>query len=968
MALDDRNQLFQALSELPRQVFERLLFALKPPAGLVPGPEAPQMNRVKFLLDWAEGSSGRGIDEIRHYLEQATSDVEGYLTSLIATYEKWWEYYTLTDVEGKVEQPAPEKPSVFDFGLTVQTVAKDKDAPGSDPRSEEREKIERLPVLEGIRKYADDHVLLVGRPGSGKSTALIRLLLQEAHASLAESPDTLTPSPSLKLGREEPERIPVLVELRYWEHSIEGLIQGFLQRHGLTLDGPTLSTLLGQGRFLLLVDGLNELPSEEARTQLSAFRRNHPQVPMIFTTRDLGLGGDLGIEKKLEMQPLTEAQMKAFIRAYVPDQAEAMLRQLNDRLREFGQTPLLLWMLCEVFQQSPNWQMPTNLAEVFRIFTKGYEESAQRKHEVAALKGDVKPLSDRRLWKEALIALAARMMQGETLVDFRVAIHRTEAERELSKIFANEKFPARDILDDLLKYYLLQKHTTDQLEFRHQLIQEYYAAEHLLRLLPKLTDDQLKRDYLNYLKWTEPIALMLALVDEEKQALRVVKLAMDDVDLMLGARLAGEVKEELQRRTVEQLNTIRLANSQKPPDWLQAKLWKKARSNIAIPYLMKMLDKQNDSVYVTVVDALQELGTEETIPGLVKALKNSAFLDPFAPFIAESALKRVEARILIPGLLKALQNPDPNVCQEAERILGKKISENLDLLKLAYDYLEVVELSETNIRQNFTRIIKDVVLPSWMQNLEASSSYVQEFELNASPEYQHAQALEILSLSEVLKNTDCRVRLKATQRLGELDAKGAISLLLRSLEDPIPGVRWQAAKLLGESLELESELDRVVSGLLKILENPYSGVRWKAAESLGSLGSEKAIPGLLKLLSDQYSDVREAGANSVRELLSKAVLSANCRGKIYGELREAALNDPFSNVRERAAEALGELGVSEAISDLRHLLTDECHRVRRKAAEALGKMGAPDGMPELLEVLKDPKLSLRWRRTAEALG
>jgi hypothetical protein len=30
---------------------------------------------------------------------------------------------------------------------------------------------------------------------------------------------------------------------------------------------------------------------------------------MIFTTRDLGVGGDLDIAKKLEMQPLSEAQL-----------------------------------------------------------------------------------------------------------------------------------------------------------------------------------------------------------------------------------------------------------------------------------------------------------------------------------------------------------------------------------------------------------------------------------------------------------------------------------------------------------------------------------------------------------------------------------------------------------------------------------------------------------------------------------
>lgn len=33
------------------------------------------------------------------------------------------------------------------------------------------ERIEQLPVMKGLRKYAANHVLLVGKPGSGKSTA-----------------------------------------------------------------------------------------------------------------------------------------------------------------------------------------------------------------------------------------------------------------------------------------------------------------------------------------------------------------------------------------------------------------------------------------------------------------------------------------------------------------------------------------------------------------------------------------------------------------------------------------------------------------------------------------------------------------------------------------------------------------------------------------------------------------------------
>ena len=645
----DRTQLFDTLSNLPPATFERLLIAVNMPRMNRAGATATIGEQVSALLVWAESPIGPGVEAIAQHLTELNHfEFDAYLRSLVATYEKWWEYYTLTDAVGKIGQPAPEKPSVFDFGLMVQTVAKETDGPGSDSQSEEQEETERLPVLEGIRKYADDHVLLVGRPGSGKSTALIRLLLEEATQALQQSEGQL----------------PVLVELRYWNTSIEGLIQGFLQRHGLTLDDATLSTLLSQGRFLLLIDGLNELPSESTRNQLSAFRRNHPKMPMIFTTRDLGLGGDLGIEKKLEMQPLTKAQMKVFIRAYVPDQAEAMLRQLNNRLREFGQTPLLLWMLCEVFQQSPNRQMPTNLAEVFRAFTTMYEDSSVRKHEVALLKGDVRPLSDRRLWKDALKTLAALMMQGETSVDFRVAIHRTEAERELSKIFANEKFPVRDILDDLLKYHLLQNRTTDQLEFRHQLIQEYYAAEYLLCLLPDLLkdEDKFKRDYLNLLKWTETIALMLALVPDENQAFRVVKLAMDNVDLILGSKLAGKVKASIQSITVGWIRDSDI------PAHLKIRCWAMSHSEAAIPGLLTALEDPNNQVRLRTAMALGQIGSEAAIAALLTALE-----DPNNEVRgnAVAALRQIGSEAAIAALLTALEHPNNEVRGNAAVALGQ---------------------------------------------------------------------------------------------------------------------------------------------------------------------------------------------------------------------------------------------------------------------------------------------------------
>jgi HEAT repeat protein len=264
----------------------------------------------------------------------------------------------------------------------------------------------------------------------------------------------------------------------------------------------------------------------------------------------------------------------------------------------------------------------------------------------------VKPLSDRRLWKKALKALASVMMQGETPVDFRVVIHRDEAERELSKIFPNEQFPVRDILDDLLKYHLLQNRNTDQIEFRHQLIQEYYAAEYLLRLLPEQSDEQLKRDYLNYLKWTEPIALMLALENKEAQALRVVKLAMDDVDLMVGARLAGDVKHDLQTQTVNIIDNLVI------PLKFKIQLFGLTRSPAALPFLSQSLNNAETFIRSESIRALTKISGIDSIDLLRKALHDQ---DTKNCWMAACELANLGDETAIPTLQEALYDQDYHI-------------------------------------------------------------------------------------------------------------------------------------------------------------------------------------------------------------------------------------------------------------------------------------------------------------------
>ncbi|MBD2068241.1 HEAT repeat domain-containing protein [Leptolyngbya sp. FACHB-671] len=859
--------------------------------------------------------------------ESNTLDFQPYLQSICHHYQQWWLLYTLHDVEGKetLKRQPPSWDAPFDFGLMVQTVQKEAvSAAESVPsnRPDVQEKVERLPVLEGIRKYASDHVLLIGRPGSGKSTALARLLLEEA-------------LPSSPASQDEPRLIPVLVELRLWQTSILDLIRNFFRRHGLNLDRTVIENLLFHNRLLLLVDGLNELPSEAARHDVAKLQRNYSQVPIIFTTRDLNLGGDFGVEKKLEMQPLTTAQMQSFVRSHLEDKAEPMLRQLGERLQEFGQTPLLLWMLCSLFKQTG--QIPTNLGGVFRAFTQSYERH---------LKHDVIAESDRRWWSELLQTLAFAMMHSHPLstleanhhclildVELRVAISKDEVHQVFVECLkskeAQPEGAARKCLDDLLRHHLIQTNG-EQIEFRHQLIQEYYAAEYLLTRVGQMSDLSLQQQYLNYLKWTEPVALMLALVDDGALAERVVKLALD-VDVMLGARLAGEVKPQFQETMVGLVDGFKLADQQEIPEWLKLQLYAKMRPSAIVSDLLKRLKDKDSQVRQHAVLALGALKSEEAIDGLLIAMQ-----DLYADVRRSAAkiLMQLRSEYSLPKLRKLRQHPQSFVQRSVEDVLQAIGETDQNLVDHAKSESE---LSET---QNPTQL---------KMNTEDSDPEVRWSSAEVLGKLNSSEAIP--GLLKLLEDSDPEVRWRSAEGLIKLNSSEAIPGLLKLLEDSDPGVRRSSAEVLGKLNSSEA-----IPGLLKLLEDSHPGVRRSSAEALIKLGSSEAIPGLLKLLEDSHPSVRRRSAEALGKL--------NSSEAIPGLLK--LLEDSHPGVRRSSAEALGKLGSSEAIPGLLKLLEDSDPEVRWRSAEALGKLGSSEAIPGLLKLLEDSDPEVRWR-SAEAL-
>jgi HEAT repeat protein len=843
---------------------------------------------------------------------------DSYLNSVVSAYQQWWHLYTLSDATGRelhlVERDRIS-PAFFDFGLMVQTVEPPKAGQerelGQD--DEKKEKIERLPVLEGICKYAADHVLLVGRPGSGKSTALARLLLQEAENALS-------------IARA---KIPVLVELRYLpseanESSVFDRILAFMHKHDpvLDIDEAGIKQLLRQGRLLLLVDGVNELPSDRGRTQVNQFRELYQKTcPMIFTTRELSAGGDLGIAKRLEMQPLTEPQMQQFVMAYLPTQGEMLLRQLSGRLREFGQTPLLLWMLCSLFQQSE--QIPPNLGMVFRAFTVGYGDR---------IKQDVTLSRDSRAWWGRLLQyLAFKMTCGENLTELQVAISRREAEQFLVEFLRGKVEFADDCavrwLEDLLKHHLIQI-SNDRIEFRHQLIQEYYAAEWLLGLLPSLSDARLQQGYLNYLKWTEPLALMLELVEGEEQAVRVVRLGME-VDLRLGARLAGAVKYGFQEKTVGLL--MREIEERKIPKLYAIKLFGETRSDYAIKFLIKALKHQDNFYLICSIasEALVQIGSDRSVESLILIL-NDKNQDFFVRSKVVEVLGNIRSKKSIEALIQSLRDNDSSVRNESAKALGEIGSE---------------------------RAVKPLI-----QSTRNQEFYIGEEAVRALGNIKDDEAIEaliqILNEKNIITNPDLRE--DAAEELGKIASRRAVESLIKALEDQSSRLRWRAVKALG----LISS-DEAIEILIQKLKSQHSSYILKSyIIALGEIRNDRAIEPLLQILNDKKRDpeVRAEVAEALGEIGKDTVVEPLIK----------VLNDQNPEVRAKVAEALGKIGKDTVVEPLIKALNDQNPEVRAKVAEALGKIGKDTVVEPLIKALNDlvsAKFSVRhFDKTPKSLA
>ena len=259
------------------------------------------------------------------------------------------------------------------------------------------------------------------------------------------------------------------------------------------------------GKIILILDGWNELTPDARRratSDLGELSRDYPQLGMVISTRRQAVPVDGPV---IEIEGLSWEQQKELTVAARGEDGGLLLLENARRtpgVRELVGIPLYLSSLLALPDGRP---FPETKEGVLRLFAERNEAPPDRREAIErATVGQHKPML-------VAIAVGATMASNTTISTSdanRCVSHALRLLLEDGQIGVPPQ--PSEIINGLVGAHLL-KRSGDELEFQHQLFQEWYASYEVESLMRKASvggvsaKRRLCEDVLNWLRWEEPI-------------------------------------------------------------------------------------------------------------------------------------------------------------------------------------------------------------------------------------------------------------------------------------------------------------------------------------------------------------------------------------------------------------------------------------------------------------------------------
>ncbi len=467
---------------------------------------------------------------------------------------------------------------------------------------------ERYTDLGNLLEAIPDRALVIlGPPGCGKSTLLRRLELDVAKRGLRGETDQLT----------------FFIQLNQYRGAAPGeqplapgvwLRERWAARHP---GAPSFDDVLAEGRVLLLLDALNEMPTTTPadlrnavlgwKAFLDRLMTDHPGNRVVFSCRTLDYSAPLSTSNlrvpQVVVEPFTDEQVEQFLLKHNPDQGTSIWSDLSSTPQlELMRSPYFLSLLSKQVQE--NGDIPNGRAGLFTGFVRqSLRREIERDNPLFAPDELLTARDVRRItqwkWKAnwelpergplvpKLVNLAYDMQDqsgiggaAQVSIDLDDALDLLSHERD------------EDIVRAGLALSVLDEDTAqDELLFAHQLTQEYFAARRLAAdpqpervstpwktadVQPPIRDaiaSVAPGDALSALPttgWEETALLAGAMSDDPDGFVRDLM----ETQLELAGRCAGQpdVRQRLSGELIDHLRTALLARSRDSEADLRARI------------------------------------------------------------------------------------------------------------------------------------------------------------------------------------------------------------------------------------------------------------------------------------------------------------------------------------------------------------------------------------------------------------
>ncbi|MGB5963213.1 MAG: NACHT domain-containing NTPase [Coleofasciculaceae cyanobacterium] len=388
----------------------------------------------------------------------------------------------------------------------------------------------RVPGLEAVDKH--NKLMILGKPGAGKTTFLKHLAMQCIG------------------GKFQVHRVPIFITLKDFAETqgkrdlltyIDALVHPTSSvetfRRNVSTTMPKTKTILDNGRALILLDGLDEVREIDANhvlCQIKEFSESNASNAFVITCRIAA--------REYTFEQFTEVEVADFDDEQIADvsgkwfhcrqdevKAERFLQKLeeNPPIRELASSPLLLTLLCLVFEDSGDF--PANRSEL-------YQDGV----DVLLKKWDSKRNIERdQVYKKLSLKRKEDMLSQIAYCTFETGNYffkQKDVERQIREFIENLPGASTDeetlnldseaVLKSIeAQHGLFVERARSIYSFSHLTFHEYFAA----REIKEKSYFNVLSEHLTDKRWREVILLTIGMLRDADECLRQMKQAVDEL-------------------------------------------------------------------------------------------------------------------------------------------------------------------------------------------------------------------------------------------------------------------------------------------------------------------------------------------------------------------------------------------------------------------------------------------------------